>query len=209
MQNRSPLREEQQQIIAYPLHGSCYLNITSSCTLRCTFCPKHNRTWEVQDYDLHLESEPSADEVMAAIGDPAEYRELVFCGLGEPTKRLDLLLDIAARLKKVKSRVRVNTDGLANLVHGRDVTPEMARVVDVVSISMNTQDEASYIRHTRPKLEGAYAAMLDFAVAARNAGMEVTLTAIDGLDGVKIGECETIAHDLGVNFRKRVMDEVG
>ena len=209
MQNRSTLREEQRQIIAYPLHGSCYLNITSSCTLRCTFCPKHNRTWEVQEYDLHLEYEPSADEVMAAIGDPAQYREMVFCGLGEPTKRLDTLLDIAARLKQSGSRVRVNTDGLANLVHGRDVTPEMARVVDAVSISMNTQNEEDYIRHTRPKLKGAFSAMLDFAASARNAGMEVTLTAIDGLEGVEIEKCEAIARDLGVGFRKRVMDEVG
>jgi TatD family-associated radical SAM protein len=208
MQNASQPNEEQQ-VIAYPLHGNCYLNITSSCTLRCTFCPKHNRTWEVQSYDLHLEHEPTADEVMAAIGDPTEYKELVFCGLGEPTKRLDLLLDIAARLKKVNCRVRVNTDGLANLVHGRDVTPEIARVVDAVSISMNTQDEASYIHHTRPKLSGAFEAMLEFAGAAREAGIEVTLTAIDGLEGVDIAACEAIARDLNVDFRHRVLDEVG
>lgn len=209
MQNSSPLREERHQVIAYPLHGNCYLNITSRCTLRCAFCPKHNRTWEVQSYDLHLEREPGIEEVLAAIGNPLDYKEIIFCGLGEPTIRLDLLLDIAARLKQVNRRIRVNTDGLANLVHGRDVTPEMAKVVDTVSISMNAHDEATYVRHTRPKLAGAWSAMLDFARRARAAGMEVTMTAIDGLEGVDIPACEAIATELGVGFRRRVLDEVG
>ncbi len=209
MQSAPERAEKQDSIIAYPLHGNCYLNITSSCTLRCPFCPKHNRTWEVQSYDLSLDHEPSVDEVMAAIGDPGQYREMVFCGLGEPTKRLDVLLEVARRLKAQGCTIRVNTDGLANLVHGRDVTGEMAEVIDSLSISLNAQDEETYVRHTRPKLAGAYPAMLDFAARARDAGMAVSLTAIEGLEGVDIQACEKIASDLGVAFRRRVLDEVG
>lgn len=201
--------DEFRSIIAYPLHGNCYLNITSECTLRCGFCPKYNRSWEVQSYDLRLHREPSAAEVLEAIGDPTDYKEIVFCGLGEPTVRFDVLMAIARGVKEAGGRVRVNTDGLVNLRQGRDVTAEMAEVVDTLSISMNAQNEELYIRHTRPKLEGAFAAMLDFARRAKEAGMEVSLTAIDGLEGVDIAACEAVACEVGVNFRRRVLDEVG
>lgn len=209
MQTAEKSANDFKSIIAYPLHGNCYLNITSQCTLRCAFCPKYNRSWEVQSYDLRLHREPTVEEVLEAIGDPGKYREIVFCGLGEPTVRLDALLAIARELKHQGARIRVNTDGLANLREGRDVTPEMAEVVDTLSISMNAQDEATYNKHTRPKLDGAFAAMLEFARLAQEHGMSVSLTAIDGLEGVDIAACEAIAESLGVGFRRRVLDVVG
>ncbi len=201
--------ETYRSIIAYRLHGNCYLNITSQCTLRCGFCPKYNRSWEVQSYDLRLQREPTVEEVLEAIGDPAEFREIVFCGLGEPTIRLADLLAIARVLKVQGARVRVNTDGLANLREGRDVTVELAEVVDSLSISMNAQNAAVYNEHTKPKLRGAFAAMLEFARLAHERGIEVTLTAIDGLEGVDIAACRQIAESIGVDFRRRELDVVG
>ena len=209
MQTAPSEADEYRSIIAYPLHGNCYLNITSECTLRCGFCPKYNRSWEVQSYDLRLHREPSAEEVLEAIGDPTQYKEVVFCGLGEPTVRFEVLMAIARGVKATGGRVRVNTDGLVNLREGRDVSGEMAEVVDALSISMNAQNEDVYIQHTRPKLEGAYAAMLEFSRLAGERGIEVSLTAIDGLEGVDVAACEAIASGLGVTFRRRVLDEVG
>lgn len=200
---------DEAGVIAYELHGNCYLNITSRCTLRCRFCPKHNRNWEVQSYDLSLKREPTREEILAALGDISRYHEVVFCGLGEPTQRLDVLLDVARAVKQQGGRVRVNTDGLANLIHGRDVTPELAKYVDSLSISLNAQNAEVYERHTHPKLVGTYPALLDFIRCAKAAGMEVTVTAIAGLDGVDIDACQQIAASLGVAFRRRVLDEVG
>ncbi len=200
---------KRKDVIAYRLHGNCYLNITSSCTLRCGFCPKYNRTWEVQQYDLSLSHEPDAEEVLSAIGNPTDYKEIVFCGLGEPTSRLDTLLAVARAVKAQGAVVRVNTDGLANLREGRDVTAEMAEVVDKLSISLNADTAEVYERHTRPKREGCFEALLEFAARARDAGMEVTLTAIDGLEGVDIDACQAIADELGVAFRGRQLDVVG
>ncbi len=202
-------QRQNEEHLAYRLHGNCYLNITYHCTLRCAFCPKFNGSWEVRDIDLLLTREPQADEVLAAIGDPANDREIVFCGLGEPTLNLPVLLEVARALKAQGKYIRLNTDGLANLVYGRDVTPELAEVVDAVSISMNAQDEATYDRHCRPKQAGAFQAMQDFARRAGERGMAVTLTAIDGLDGVDIAACEQIAVRLGAGFRRRVLDVVG
>jgi len=202
-------RQPHTATLAYRLHGNCYLNITSHCTLRCAFCPKFNRTWTVQDFNLLLTREPSTAEVLAAVGDAGADQEMVFCGLGEPTLNLAVLLDVARALRAQGKRIRLNTDGLANLVHDRDVTAELAEVVDALSISLNAQDEPTYNRHCRPKRAGAFAAVQDFARLAKTRGMAVTLTAINGLEGVDIDACERIAGTLGVDFRRRELDVVG
>lgn len=210
MPESSRRRERAEETLAYALHGNLYLNITYHCTLRCAFCPKFQGNWEVQQYDLLLTSEPSAEQVLAAAGNPAAYKEIVFCGLGEPTLRLDTLLAVAQALKAQGGRrIRVNTDGLANLVYGRDVTRELAAVVDAVSISLNAQDEATYERHCRPKRPDAYPAVREFARQAKAHGIDVTLTAINGLEGVDIAACRRIADTLGVHFRQRELDAVG
>jgi len=207
---QAPSSPPEQEVLAYELHGNCYLNITYHCTLRCTFCPKFNGSWEVQGYDLLIKREPSVEEMLAAVGDPSRYQQIVFCGLGEPTLRWEVLLEIAGKLKRQGATIRVNTDGLASLVHGRDVTPELAGKVDALSISMNAQNEEVYDRHCRPKLPGAFPAMLDFSRRAKQYVPEVTLTAINGLEGVDITACRRIAEqEIGVKFRQRELDIVG
>lgn len=206
-------RTGDEETIAYTLHGNRYLNITYHCTLRCAFCPKFNGTWVVQDYDLRLHREPGVEEILSAAGDPREFNEIVFCGLGEPTLRLDVLLEVAKVLREQgaqeSTRIRINTDGLANLIHGYDVTPKMAGLVDSLSISLNAQNEEVYDRHCRPKSAGAFDAVLDFTRCAREFVPQITLTAIDGLPGVDIDACRGIAAELGVDFRRRVLDVVG
>lgn len=196
-------------VIGYTLRGNRYLNITSRCTLRCAFCPKFNGSWTVGDHDLQLRQDPSVDELIEAAGDPAEFDEIVFCGLGEPTLRLYPVLEVAARLRAQGGYIRLNTDGLANLVYGRDVTPDLEGHVHALSVSLNAQDEATYNRHCRPSLTGSYPALLEFVRNARDYVPEITLTAVDGLPGVDIVACQKIADDLGVDFRRRVLGLVG
>ena len=198
-----------ETVIGYTLHGNRYLNVTSRCTLRCRFCPKFNGSWTVRDYDLRVHAEPDTDALLAAVGDPGAWSEVVFCGLGEPTLRLYTVLEAGAELRRRGARVRLNTDGLASLVHGRDVTPDLEGSIDAVSISLNAQNEDLYNRHCRPPVSGAYTAVLDFARHAREFVPSVTLTAIDGLEGVNIAACRSIAEDLGVAFRRRELGKVG
>lgn len=198
-----------QQTIAYTIGDNLYLNVTDRCTLECAFCPKHNGSRHVHEYDLTLEHRPAVEEVIAAIGDPAAYREVVFCGYGEPTLRLKLVLEVAEYIKSRGGRVRINTDGLANLVHKRNVLPEMAERVDALSVSMNAQNAEVYNRHCHPALKGSYEAMLEFLKEAPRYVPEVTATAIDGLEGVDIAACRALAEKLGVRFRRRVLDVVG
>ncbi len=198
-----------EQTVGYTLHGNRYLNITNRCTLRCAFCPKFNDEWRVQEYPLRLQRDPSFEEISLATGNPEDYREIVFCGFGEPTLRLYTLLEVATRLRPRARRIRINTDGLASFVYGRDVTPDMEGLIDALSVSLNAQNAEIYNRHCRPKLPGSYEAMLDFVKRAREFVPDITLTAIDGLSGVDIAACGKIARDLGVKFRRRVLDVVG
>jgi len=198
-----------ESTIYYDLHGSRYLNVTSRCTLRCAFCPKFNGSWTVAGYDLRLHEEPDAAQLIAAVGAPGAFEEIVFCGLGEPTLRLYTVLEAGAELRQRGARVRLNTDGLANLVHGRDVTPDLEDSIDAISISLNAQNEDIYNRHCRPPMSGAFEAVLDFAARAREFVPSVTLTAIDGLPGVDIAACREIAEQLGVGFRRRELGKLG
>jgi TatD family-associated radical SAM protein len=196
------------QTIAYQIGDRLYLSITDHCTLDCVFCPKTRGDFRVGGYDLSMHHRPSAGEVVAAIGDPRRYAEVVFCGYGEPTLRLNLLLEVAAVVKQAGVRVRVDTDGLSNLVHKDDTLPELGRVVDALSVSLNAQDEAIYERHCRPNLPGSYQAMLEFLRRAPEHVPEVTATAIEGLEGVDIDACRRLAEGLGVRFRKRILDQL-
>lgn len=197
-------------VLSYRVRDACYLNITSRCSLRCRFCPKFHRLWVVDGHYLRLPSskEPSVAQLIAAVGPIKPGGEVVFCGLGEPTTRLYVALEVAATLKRRGARVRLNTDGLASILHGYDVTPDLEGLIDSVSISLNAQDEATYRQHCRPTLPGSFAALLDFAVKAREFVPIVTLTAIDGLAGVDIKACAAIATRHGLRFRSRPLEPV-
>lgn len=199
----------ENQQLSYVIGDSLYLNITDRCTLECTFCPKTQGVLQVHEYDLTLDHRPSSEEVIAAIDDPAAYKEVVFCGYGEPTLRLKVLLEVAKYIKAHGGRVRVNTDGLANLANKRNVLPEMAEYVDALSISLNAQNAEVYDRHCQPALAGSFEQMLDFVAQAPNYIPDVTATAIDGLEGVDIAACRKLAEERGVKFRRRVLDVVG
>lgn len=204
----SPRRGSGDTIL-YEIEDRLYLNITDRCTLTCDFCPKTRGSHRVHEYDLSLHARPEPDVVIGRIGDPRRYAEVVFCGYGEPTLRLKPLIQIASHVKVLGGRVRVNTDGLANLVHKRNVLAELARCVDALSVSMNAQDEDSYVRHCHPALKGAWQGMLDFLDLAPHHIADVTATAIDGLEGVDIDACARLAAARGVKFRARHLDVVG
>ena len=199
----------RQPTLSYAVEDRLYLNITDRCTLECAFCPKHNGSFQVHQYDLTLDRRPELGEIISAIDDPARYDEIVFCGYGEPTLRLKVMLQVAHYIKAHGGRVRLNTDGLANLVNKRNVLPELAECIDALSVSLNAQDEAVYQRHCRPAVADSYQAMLDFLALASQYIADVTATAIDGLEGVDIDACAALAEQRGAKFRRRELDVVG
>lgn len=197
--------------LAYAIRRSLYLNVTDRCTNRCAFCAK-NRSAEVKGHDLRLSREPSVQEVLAAVdaeGGAGAWEEVVFCGFGEPLLRLDEVIALARELKGRGARkIRVNTDGLASLVSGRNVPAALEGLIDAVSVSMNAPDAGTYEKLCRPTVEGAYAAVIGFLREARKRIPEVTATVV-GVPGLDVEGCRRVAENLGVDFRVREFNEVG
>ncbi len=190
-----------EQIVAYTLGKNLYLNITNRCTNNCLFCIRH--TVEGVGYDLWLKHEPSLEEVLAAVPDPTRYQEIVFCGYGEPLMRLELVRKAAEQLKQMGARIRINTNGQANLIYGRNVVPELKDLVDTVCISLNAQSVARYVEICRPIYgEKAYQAVLDFACCCVGKIPRVVLSVVQW-PGVDVERCREIARKLGGEFRLR------
>jgi TatD DNase family protein len=194
--------------ISYRIRNSLYLNITNRCSNRCSFCAKFS-DFTVKGHYLRLEHEPAFEEVMAAMGDPSAFDEVVFCGYGEPMLRLDLIREVAAELKKMGCSVRINTDGQANLVHGRNVLPELAGLIDCISVSLNAADADTYdnLCHS-PFGKAGFAGVCTFLSEARKYIPRVIASAVT-VPGLDIAAVEKLAKSLGVEFRERLYAEVG
>ena len=201
-------REDQSAKIAYRIRNSLYLNITNRCSNRCSFCAKFE-DFTVKGHFLKLIHEPDFLEVMTAIGDPAGYDEVVFCGYGEPLLRLDLIKKVAAELKKKGVAIRINTDGQANKVHGRNILPELQGLVDCVSVSLNAADSATYASLCNtPFGRGGFEAVCDFLREAKKHIPKVVASAVT-VPGLDIEAVQRLAESLGVEFREREYAEVG
>jgi TatD DNase family protein len=195
--------------IAYPIRNALYLNVTNRCNNRCVFCTRESSPL-VKGHDLSLEREPTAAEILAAAGDVSAYDEVVFCGFGEPLLRWDVVREVATELKRRGARVRINTNGQSRLFLGRDILPEMAGVVDALSVSLNAPDAAAYARICRPDTgERAYEAVKTFIREARRHVPSVTASVV-ALPNLDVEACRRIAEEeLGAAFRIRPYNEVG
>ena len=194
-------------VIAYQIGDSLYLNITNRCTNRCDFCIRYKTKLFNAKHQLWLKKEPTPKEVIEAIGDPSKYREVVFCGYGEPTIRIDAVKEIASWLKSKGKRVRLDTNGHGNLINKRDILPELKGMIDAVSISLNAQDAPTYEKLCHPDFgEPSFDALIAFAKEAKRYIPEVELTIV-GLPGVDTKRAKKIADEIGATFRVRTYYE--
>lgn len=198
--------------ILYEVYDNLYVNLTNKCPCACTFCLRQNREEMNHSGSLWLEREPTVEEVKAAFAgfDMEKYKEVVFCGFGEPTERLVDLLQIADYVKeKYGLPIRVNTNGLSDLINGRDTAPMFAGHVDIVSISLNTPDRGEYYKLTKNKFgEEAYDALLHFAGNVKNYVDKVVLTTVETtITQAQEEACLKICDELGVTYRIRPWEE--
>jgi cyclic pyranopterin phosphate synthase len=195
--------------IAYWLDNSLYLNITNKCSNDCWFCFR-NFKQGVGGFNLKLEREPTTAEVKAELEAALPLRqwgEVVFCGFGEPTARLDVLLEVARWLRERcggSVPLRVDTNGHGYVLNkGRDVAEELRDAgVSSVSVSLNGYDEASYAENCRPQFEGGFAAVLDFVKKAKRAGLLVEVSAVR-MPEINVEKVKAVAESLGVPLRVR------
>jgi len=201
------LTDRKRPSIVYWLNKKLYLNITNRCTNRCYFCLSKFKTG-ISEFNLKLKNEPSPEEIIKELLTflyRKPWKEIVFCGFGEPTTRLDTLLKVANWISKNASiPVRVDTNGHAFLLYPeRDVVAELKEAsVSKVSVSLNAYDEATYSEVCHPKFEGAFEKILEFIKRARDGGLDVEVTAVT-IPEIKISKVEKIASNMGVKFRVR------
>ena len=194
--------------ITYQVGDGLYINMTNRCTNRCDFCIRQNGAGAYGSDSLWLEREPTREEVLAAIeaADPTKYTEIVFCGYGEPTCRLDDLLWVCREIRaRWNKPIRLNTNGQASLIHGRNTAPEFAGLVDTLSISLNECDAEKYDAICHSDFgKDAFSGMLDFAVAVKPYVGEVVLSVVrQFLSPASLEECERICREIGVPIKIR------
>lgn len=192
--------------ILYTYKNQVYANITNRCDCSCQFCIRSHKDTVGDAENLWFQSEPTLEEIKQAFDafDFSGYDELVYCGYGEPTCALENLLASAAYAKeKYNIKVRLNTNGLANLYHKRNIVPELATVVDSVSISLNAPTAEKYQEVTRPQFENAFPAMLEFASLAKEAFEHTQFSIVDVLPEDEIKACRKIADDRGIYLKIR------
>ncbi|HUT97652.1 MAG TPA: TatD family hydrolase [bacterium] len=190
---------------AYALGRNLYLNPTSRCTNDCAFCVRRRRLG-LGGYRLWLDREPGAGDLIEAVGDPASYDEVVFCGFGEPLLSAQIVAETARWLKERGARVRVNTNGTAHLARGETAAgllEPLRGLVDEFSVSLNAADAAGYVKICRPVFgEAAFTAVLDFTRTAVGLGFAVTASAV-ALPDTDLAPVERLAAGLGARFRAR------
>lgn len=195
---------KKSNIFAYWLDGNLYLNLTNRCPNACSFCVRNGKE-SYYGNALWLEREPTANEVLSQIPD-RPFAEAVFCGFGEPTERLDVLKEVAGELKERGCTVRLNTNGQGNLIHGRDITTELAMCVDKVNVSLNAPTAAEYQAVCNSRYgEVAFDELLRFACLCRDKSMETVLSVVDCIGESAVNACRRLAEDLGLNLRVRAM----
>ena len=198
--------------ILYEVHNNLYVNLTNKCPCSCTLCLRQTRDHMENSGTLWLEHEPSTEEIIAEFEnfDMNKYSELVFCGFGEPTERIDVLLEIAKYAKdKFNIKTRINTNGLGNLVNQKDITASLSGLIDTVSISLNTPNKERYFELTR-SIFGieSFDAMIDFARKATEYVPNVVMTTVaTTITREEENECQKICDEIGAKYRIRPWED--
>ena len=198
--------------ILYEVHNNLYVNLTNKCPCACTFCLRQTRDHMENSGSLWLEHTPESSEVLAEFKNfhMDRYEEVVFCGFGEPTQALDVLLETAKYVKDTYHKpIRINTNGLGDLVNQKEIAPLFEGLIDTVSISLNTPDEEEYMKLVRPKFgAGSFQAMLDFAKKCTGYVPKVVMTTVaTTLTKEQEEQCARICREIGADYRIRPWED--
>ncbi len=198
---------KKRMTILYDVGGKLYINLTNKCPCNCTFCIRHNGDGAYGSDSLWLEHEPSLDEVKEAFSkvDMSKYREVVFCGYGEPMERVNEVIAVGEFVKANYGdvTVRLNTNGLGDKIHGVPTAKLLQGAVDIVSISLNSYCKEKYNEVTRPKWDDAFDAMLAFAADCKAYLPQVVFTVVDVIPPEDISRAKALAMSIGIPLRVR------
>jgi len=192
--------------IVYQFGDALYVNLTNRCPCNCDFCIRQNGDTVGDSTDLWLLKEPAANEIIAEFKkyDLKDFSEVVYCGYGEPTEALNVLLETAKYLASQGIKTRLNTNGLSDLINGKPTAELLAGVFDTVSISLNAGTEKRYNEICRPSFgASSFNAILRFARDCKNYVPNVVFTVVDVIGEDEVSKCREIADETGAPLRVR------
>ncbi len=198
--------------ISYEVGNNLYINLTNKCPCACTFCIRTHADGAYGSDPLWLEHEPSFAEIFDDLAkrDLAKYDEIVFCGYGEPTERISDVVVVAKALRMVPKcpKLRINTNGLGDLINGRSIAAELCEVMDTVSVSLNAGTKDEYMAVTRPKFDNAWEAMQQFTSdCVKTGNAEVIMSIVDVIPQEQIDASREVCESLGATLRIRTFDD--
>lgn len=199
--------EKEVGSVIYDYGRGLYANITNRCPCNCSFCIRNMTDAIGSANSLWLKREPKVEEVIEIIEgiDLSKYDELVFCGYGEPMERLDDLLEISQYIKQnTHLKVRINTNGLSDLINNRETAPLLEGVIDCISISLNQSSSEKYMELCQPTFgEKAYPAILKFVKEVKRYVPDVAMSIVNVIPQEDVEKCRLIAAELKVDLRVR------
>ena len=195
----------------YELDGNVYINLTNKCSNGCEFCVRNERASYYGNYLWIKHGDPTAEKVIAELEkkDVSAYKELVFCGFGEPTYKMGEMTAIAEYAHSRGLKTRLNTNGQGNLINKRDIVPELKGKIDLVNVSLNAPDAESYqkICHSQYRLD-AFPALVEFAKSCVKNGVACRFSVVDCIGAEAVESCRRLAESEGVPLyvRKYIAD---
>jgi radical SAM enzyme (TIGR04100 family) len=199
--------------ISYEVGNNLYLNLTNKCPCACTFCIRNHADGAYGSDPLWLEHEPNMDEIKADLDkrDLTKYDEIVFCGYGEPTERLDAVTEVSAYLReKGCKKLRINTNGLGEAINATSgyTAQLLSETMDVISVSLNAPTEKDYMDVTRPRFPDAFSALRNFTRDCVKTGKaEIIMSVVDVIPQEQIEASRKVAEELGAVLRVRTFDD--
>ena len=202
-QNGKQAKEENRKdTYAYMLDGNLYINLTNKCSNGCDFCVRNERSSYYGNYLWLRHGEPTADKVIAQVkgfGDIKRFKEVVFCGFGEPTYKVAEMVTLCDYFHEKGLATRLNTNGQGNMINKRDIVPELKGKIDLVNVSLNASCKEKYQKICRSQYgENGFEGMIEFAKACKKEGVSVRFSIVDCIGEEEVNACKKLCESINI-----------
>nr|WP_072902519.1 TIGR04100 family radical SAM protein [Hathewaya proteolytica] len=197
--------------ILYNMGDTLYINITNKCQCNCVFCIRNEYDSVRGNESLWLDHEPEVQEVIEAFKkcDLDKYEHIVFCGYGEPLLKLEKVIEVCKYIRSITNKdIRINTNGLCDLVYNKPTAHLLEGLVDSISISLNAPSAEEYLQISKPPYGlKSFEALLRYAEDCKKYIKEVKFSVVDVISEEQIERCKNLASSMGIPLRVRHKDE--
>ncbi len=194
--------ENRKDTYLYVLDGNLYVNLTNKCSNACDFCVRNERTSYYGNYLWLKNGSPTVEKVIASAtgyGDLTRFKEVVFCGFGEPTYCVAEMVALCDYFHEKGLKTRLNTNGQGNLINKRDIVPDLKGKIDFVNISLNASCYEKYQPICRSQFkEAGFDGMIEFAKLCRRNGVSCRFSIVDCIGEEEVEACKKLAQSVNI-----------